>query len=281
LSGSHDGTSGFPTLPIINPKASSPRTDRSKFGGLFYLGIGGLAALAGLVAWFSYGLWLNRQAFADVYTLHDARRSAAERAEAAFRLVRSSRLDDAQLMEMSLNRDLPDLARYALAEGVTAQAVARDPRTFALAVARSPGWPGWLRLLLTRPLAYGSSRGYAIPREALVELANQSDPMIGLWASYALAARPVDPSNRRAEIEKAALAKDATGELAAQLVRALDADEPERSRDLDRATIWIRHNHPAAAEIWKGWDLDEHGSLIPRAGSAGPNLAPPSRIAIE
>jgi hypothetical protein len=256
-----DEPSRFPTLPIINPTIASTRTDRSKYGGLFYLGIGGLVVLALLLAWFGHGLWVNRQAFADVYSLHDSSRPETERAGAAFRLARGGRLDDAQLMEMSLNRDLPDLARYLLAEGVSPQAAARDPRGYALAVARSPAWPAWLRLLLLRPLAYGSSRGYAIPREALVELAGHSDPMIGLWASYALAARPVDPSNRRAELEKAALNNDANGELAKELLHALDSEEPVRTEILDRATIWLRRNHPASAKIWKGWELGDRGSV--------------------
>ncbi len=208
MSHSPDGSSRFPTLPIINPSVPAPRTERAKYGGLLYLGIGGLAVLIVLVAWFGYGLWANREAFADVYVLHDASLVLAERAQAAFRLAHGGRIDDAQLMEMSLNRDLPDLARYLLAEGVSTQAVARDPRGYALAVARSPDWPDWLRLLLVRPLAYGSGRGYAIPRDALVELAGHRDPMVELWASYALAARPVDDSNRRAVLEKTAMAKD-------------------------------------------------------------------------
>ena len=40
-------------------------------------------------------------------------------------------------MEMSLKRDVPDLARYLLAESVSTDAVAHDPRSFALTVARS------------------------------------------------------------------------------------------------------------------------------------------------
>ena len=81
-------------------------------------------------------------------------------------------MTDRQLMEICLRRDLPDLARYLLAEAVSTEAVARDPRAFALTVARSPDWPDWLRLVLSRRLAYGATRGYAIPEVALDELAN-------------------------------------------------------------------------------------------------------------
>jgi hypothetical protein len=271
LSPSPDPPDRFPTLPIVNSTVAPPRTQSAKYGGLFYLGIGGLVVLVGLIAWFAYELWLNREAFADVYVLHDASRPQEERIATALRLSRSGALDDSQLMELSLNRDIPDLARYLLAEAVSPRAAARDPRGYALAVARSPNWPDWLRLLLARPLAYGAGRGYAIPREALVELADTADPMLTLWAFYALAARPVDPSNRRAALEKAALAKDAHGELAGQLLRALNADEPERTRLLDGATIWLRHHHPASAEIWKGWDAGKYDSLTLPASSTAPS----------
>ena len=50
---------------------------------------------------------------------------------------------------MSLERDLPNLARYVLAEAVSTDAVAHDPWSYAFTVARSPDWqPDWLRLLL-------------------------------------------------------------------------------------------------------------------------------------
>ena len=41
--------------------------------------------------------------------------------------------------------------------------MARDPRAYALTVALSQDWPDWLRLVLSRRLAYGATRGYAIP----------------------------------------------------------------------------------------------------------------------
>ena len=71
---------------------------------------------------------------------------------------------------------IPDLARYLLAEAVSTDAVARDPRNFAFTVARSSDWPDWLRLVLARQLACGAGRGYGIPRDALEELARHSDP---------------------------------------------------------------------------------------------------------
>jgi hypothetical protein len=256
--GQGDGRVRFPDLPIVNPDVPVPsRGQREKYGGLFYLGIAGLLLLVALVGWFAYGVWSLRDVWADVYALHDASRGESERVEAADRLSRSPRFSDAQKLEMSLRRDLPDLARYRLAEGVSTEVVAQDPRGYALAAARSPGWPDWLRLLLARRLAYGAARGYDIPREALDELRRHPDPMIGLWAVYALAVLPPtgpDPA-MTAELEKAAQAAGPNRELAAVLLGALHAPPGDRERRLDEATLWLRHHHPQAAKIWQGWEL--------------------------
>jgi hypothetical protein len=217
---------------------------------LFYLGIGGLVFVIGLVAWFVHGVWQNRDLWADVYVLHDRSCPEGRRVQAAMRLARGPRLDDAQLMEMSLRRDLPDRARYVLAEAVSTEAVARDPRSFALAVSRSPDWPDWLRLVLARRLAYGSGLRYAIPHEALQELAGHSDAMIRLWAAYSLTVLGGTGVGMRRALEEAARDPDAQGELAAMLLKALDEPEPERSLILDRATLWLRTHHPQAARIW-------------------------------
>jgi hypothetical protein len=253
----------FPELPIVNPSVPERRGEAARYGGLFYLGIGGLAVLVILIGWFAHGVWSNRDVWADVYVMHDAHRPEQDRLAAAFRLARGGRVAGDQLMQMSLNRDLPDRARYLLAEAVGTALVARDPRSYALAVARSPGWPDWLRLLLSRPLAYGAGHGYAIPPAALYELAGHADPMIGLWASYALAARPGDDSHRRSALEKESHSGSVNGELAALLLAALDATEPDRSVLLDRASIWLRHHHPQAALIWKGWEFGDRGPVPP------------------
>ena len=127
---------------------------------------------------------------------------------------------------MCLRRDLPDLARYLLAESISTDAVARDPRSFALTVARSPGWPDWLRLLFTRQLAFGAARGYAIRARQLSELAGHSDPMIVLWADCALSFMP-DPDQKAAmALEKAAATPGPTAELAVLLQAAIKAAPP-------------------------------------------------------
>ena len=137
--------------------AARARSQREKYGGLFYLGIGGVLLLIVLVGWFGHGLWSNRDIWADVYTLNEAKRPESERLDAALRLARNPRLDDGPRMEMALQKGLPELARYLLAESVSTEPVAHDPRAYALSVSRSQGWPDWLRLLLAR--AAGLRRG--------------------------------------------------------------------------------------------------------------------------
>ncbi len=255
----------FPDLPIINPAVPTPppastRSQREKYGGLFYLGIAGLAFMVLLVGWFGYGVWSNWDIWSDVYAVHDASRPDADRIEAAFQLAGNSRFADVQKLEISLSKDPPELARYLLAESVSTEVVARDPRGYTMLVARSEGWPDWLRLLLSRRLAYGAGRGYDIPRDPLDELKRHSDPMIGLWATFALAVLPrsgPDPV-MTAELEKAAHNADINGELAALLLAALRLPEGERENRLDEVTTWLRRHHPQAAKIWQGWEVRDH-----------------------
>jgi hypothetical protein len=263
----------FPELPILNPNevpapaASGPaptaRGQREKYGALFYLGIGGLLLLIALVGWFGYGLWSNRDIWADIYVLNDARRPEADRLDAAQRLAGNLRFDDGPRMEMALRKDLPALARYLLAESVSTELAAHDPRSYAMAVARSEGWPDWLRLLLSRRLAYGAGRGYDIPREALDELKGHSDPMIGVWATYSLAVLPHgDPDpGPTADLEQAAGRRGPPAELAARLLGALRVSGDQREHRLDETTEWLRHHHPQAAEIWRGWDIRDQRAV--------------------
>lgn len=267
--GPGDGRPRFPGLPILNPgevpaPAVAPaRGQREKYGALSYLGIAGLVLLMGLIGWFAHGLWANRDIWADVYVLSDPKRAEGDRLDAALRLSRNPRLDDRARMEMALRKDLPPPARYLLAESISTDLVAHDPRSYALTVARSEGWPDWLRLLLARRLAYGAGRGYAIPREALDELRRRSDPMIRLWATYSLAVLPRSDPAMTAELEKSARDAGPAGELAARLLDALRATGAERERRLDEATHWLRRHHPEAAGIRRGRDVRDQ-SAAPR-----------------
>jgi hypothetical protein len=253
VSGLANGPNGFPKLPILDsipPPPLPPRTRRDKYGGLFYLGIGGLALLVVMIAWFGYSVWQLRGVWAEVYALHDPKRSDAERIESAVKLSRDPRVTDRQFMEICLRRDLPDRARYVLAEAVSTDAVASDPRAFALTVALSQDWPDWLRLVLSRRLAYGATRGYAIPEVALNDLAKHSDPMIRIWANFSLAVVPGLKTDAPAKLAEAARAPDDNGKLAAMLLAAKDAPPGQRENRLDEATAWLRHHHPEAVKIW-------------------------------
>jgi hypothetical protein len=251
----------FPKLPILSPAEIPARSQREKYGGLFYLGIAGLALLLALVGWFAYGVWTHRDLLADVYILNDRRQSEFDRVTAALRLSQEPRLSDAQRMEMALQRNLPELARYLLAESVSTEHVAHDPRAYALAVARSADWPDWLRLLLARRLAYGAGRGYAIPPEALDSLSGNADPMIHLWATYAQAVQPGSDPRKRAELETTADDPGDLRVLARYLLVALHAPETREQR-MDDATSWMRRHHPQAASIWNGWRYDLDGRLV-------------------
>jgi hypothetical protein len=262
----------FPQLPIISASDIKPpprKTEVEKYGSLLYLGIAGIVLVIGMVGWFAFGLWSLRGVWEDVYLLNDPSRPELDRVRAAQRLSRDSRLNDEQRMGMCLQRDLPPFARYLLAESVTTDAVAGDPRSFSLAVARSPDWPNWLRLLLTRRLASAAARGYAVPPGALVELAGHSDPMISLWASaaQALAAKDSAPA-AIATLERAASDRKSTAELASLLLVAIRAPESERERRLDEITLWLRDHHPDSENIWKNWWISDgriykHGDSIP------------------
>ncbi len=252
---------GFPSLPILNPNEvpapAAPRGQREKYGSLFYLGIGGLLVLIGLIGWFVHGLWTNREIWSDVYTLSDPRRDDPERMNAALRLAGNPRFSDEARLGLVMRKDLPSMARYLLAESITTDLVAQDPRAYAFTVARSDDWPDWLRLLLTRRLAYGAARHYAIPRPALEELRHHPDPMIDLWATYAMTVLPrggPDPA-LAAALEEATHRPPPVGELATMLDAAKRARGEACDRQLDEATAWLRRHHPVSAEVWRGWEI--------------------------
>jgi hypothetical protein len=255
LSHFDNGPFQFPKLPILSQAEVPPLprlSQREKYGGLFYVGIAGLVLLCLMVGWFAYGFWSLRDVWEDVYVVHNPKRSELDRVQASFRLSRDPRVNDGQRMEICLRRDVPDLARYLLAEAISTDAVASDPRSFSLAVARSSDWPDWLRLLLARRLLYGAVRRYAIPREALDELSGHSDPMIGVWAKSTLALLEARPDSA-ATLEQKPQLPGPAGELAVRLASAIQSPAAEREPRLDEVTVWMRTQHPQAAKIWQGW----------------------------
>jgi hypothetical protein len=252
----------FPTLPIVTP--DPPRlSTREKYGGLFALGVIGLPVVMCLVAWFAWGAWSLRDVWANIYVLHDRDRPDAERIRAAYALSRDPRVNQRQCWDICLRKPLPDLARYVLAEALTGEAASADPRNYALTVARSPGWPPWLRLLLTRPLAYAAAQGVPIPDGPLRELREWSvDPAIGLWADFALAASRSRDLEAEAALREASRRDGPDRALAESLLDALRVEGEARLRRLDEATRLLRTDHPATARVWQGWRV-EGDRLVP------------------
>jgi len=263
----------LPTLPIVTPDPPK-KTQQEKYGSLFYLGIAGLVVLLGLVGYFAFGVWSLRDVWRDIYTLHSEQRSEAERIQAAYALSRNPKVTQSEYWEICLRKPLPPLARYLMAEAITADTVEADPRAYALVVTKSQGWPDWLRLQLTRPLACAAARGVSVPREPLAELSRHTDPVIALWADFALAVSAEGDLEARAAIESTAQSEGPNRELAADLLEALQAEGTARQTSLDRATLWLRSHHPESARLWDGWEIDgDH--LIHRPTSV-PNLRPGS-----
>jgi hypothetical protein len=249
-------------LPIIqlDPK---PRSRRERYGALLYLGVGGLIVLVCLLGWFGWNLWALRGVWTSVYVLHSPGQPEPLRIQAAFALGRDPRYPQQQYWNDCLDKTLPGLARYILAESLTADAMASDPKAYAEKVAYSQGWPDWLRYLLVRPLAYGAEVGITFPEKPLRTLSQHSDPAVRLWANYVLAASVRDTAAERA------LATDAAGKslfqpLASHLQSALKTKDAERTYWLDLATRWLRFHHPQAKEFWKGWE-EQGGRLVKKA----------------
>jgi hypothetical protein len=246
----------FPTLPIVTPD-DSKRSTREKYGALYYLGAAGLIVVVALVAWFAVGVWSLRSLLANVYVLHDAHRPEAERIAAAFALSRDPHVNQRQAWDICLRTQLPDLARYLMAESLTGEAASADPKAYALAVAHSPGWPVWLRLLLTRPMAYAAADGVTLPRDPLEILSRDPDPAIGLWATATLALQgPNDELSRRAlnsACENAEPDRDLACLLADAAKENVTADR--RKALLNQATLWLRSHHRESAQVWRGWTV--------------------------
>jgi hypothetical protein len=257
-------------LPIVTPDPSpSPRGQAEKYGGLFYLGIAGLVVLVALIAWFAAGVWNLRSVLRSTYILYDPARDEAARIQAALDLSRNPRATQRQYWDAALSRDLPAPARYLMAESLDAGIVAEDPRGFALAVARSRGWPPFLRLLAVRALACAADKGLAIPRGELKDLLRaEQDPIVRLWVVYAMRAMNQEDGPGLGEdrrlLEATAREGGPRAELAALLLAALRERGAERDALLDRATRWLRDHHPEAVRIWSGWELRD-GEVYRRA----------------
>ncbi|SIO67529.1 hypothetical protein SAMN05444166_8383 [Singulisphaera sp. GP187] len=241
----------FPGLPIVTP--DPPRlSQREKYGSLFYVGLFGLAVLIGLIGWFAHGAWALRDVWRNVYVLHDEARPEAERIRAASSLSRDPNVNQRQRWDICLRTPLPALARYVLAESLTAEAASADPREYALTIARSPGWPVWLRLLLTRPMAYAAVDGVKFPPVALDELKKNPDRATALWAAFVLGQQDLTASAGRLELAAACQGSGPERDLACLLLDAsrLKGRPDDQKRLLDQATAWLRTHHPESKTLW-------------------------------
>ena len=251
--------SRLPSLPIIDAPAPGGASGRST-GSMLYLGTAGLVVVWPWWAGSAIGFWTIRDIWARVYVLHDAKATDEARLQAAFALSRDPRVEQRQLWEMSLRRGLPELAGYILAEGIGAGLVAEDPQGYVSAVALSPDWPSWLRLVLTRPMAYAATAGHAISRETLAELCRKDDPIIRLWALYALAVQASPDPQTMVMIEKAS--QDGGPSKSWPTCSSPPSRRTRRGGPRSStATAWNRRHHPEASRLWQGWtDPGREGS---------------------
>jgi len=257
------GRPRFPDLPIVTP--DPPRlTLREKYGGLYYLGLGGLILTVAMVGNFAYQIWATRDLWAAFMVLHDENRPEPERLRAAWGLTHHPAANDVQRMEVAFRATLPDLARYIVAEGLTTESIRNDPKAYALMVAKSEGWPNWLRLVLIRPMAYGVGEGYRIAWEPLDSLRENKDQAIVLWATYTRAAMGAGDPTAAAALEAAARHDGFFQPLASLLDQAAKAQGGDRVKKLDEATAWLRDHHPVVAMLWKGWE-ERGGRLVRRS----------------
>lgn len=260
----------FPSLPIVSPDPAR-RSLRERYGALYYLGVAGLGLMVALLGWFAWGAWTLRNVWVQVYVLHDPSRPEPDRIQAAYDLSRDARINQRQLWDVGLRKSLPPLARYVVVEALTAEAAAADPRGYGASVARSEGWPAWLRLLLTRPMAYAAAFDLPVARGSLAELARSPDHATALWATFALAEGSEGEPAHDASLRREAATDGPDRPLAAHLVAALDSARLEdRLKALDAATLWLRHNHPEAAALWKGWEVV--GDRLVSTPKPAPNL---------
>ena len=252
----------FPTLPILPAEEARRLTNREKYGGLFYLGIGGLAVLVALVVWFGASVLALKSLWINVYVLHDASRPESERIAAAYAISRDPNANQRQRWDIALERPLPPLGRYLIAESLDAQAALDDPTAYGLAVSKSEGWPNWLRLLLVRPMVLAAASESLVSIDSLRLLRENSDPAIALWADCGLAlAHDSSPTL----LEATAKSTGPYRELAQVLEKAASTSNlPNRLAALDQATLWLRTHHDEASKLWKGYRV-VNDRLVPEA----------------
>ena len=253
-------------LPIISPpEPFERRTEVEKYGALYRLGLIGLVVVIGLVTWFAVGLWSTRHVWRDVFVLHDRTRTEVERLNAAYRLSVNPEVTPRQAWDIALRKDVPTAGRYLLAESLNERIAADDPRAYSVAVAYSKDWPGWLRMLMVRPLVEASAEGFALPVEPLEALRRDPDPYVALWATGAVASRPTGPQRGSALqwLARRAVGGTELSPLAAMMLEIAESRGEDRRENrievIDRATAWTRAHHPEARKAFAEWEIRAGG----------------------
>jgi hypothetical protein len=254
-----------PLLPIVTPDPVR-KTNVEKYGGLYYLSIAGLTILLGMIIWFSASVWSMGTIWADVYAVTDSQRTELDRINAAWRLAHDPRTTDRQKWDLAMNRVVPPLGRYLLAESLSAEATSSDPRGYALAATKSEGWPSWLRCLVARPLAYAAASGRPLNRSSVIELAGHRERFTARWAEFALSQDDTAKAH-----EWLAATSDADRTFLERLRLASTLTQPRLSESLDETTIWLRESEPSAREVWNGWTETSNGIEPIRANATAPD----------
>jgi hypothetical protein len=269
----NESRKAFPELTIVTP--DPPRlTLQEKYGSLLYLGIAGLVITLALVAQFVQGLWTTRDVWYAVWTLNDPSRPMAERIESAWVISRSPSANDSLRLQQALLKELPPLARYIVAEGMTSDSIRTDTKAYALMVAKSEGWPPWLRLMIARPMAYGVGEGYRIAWEPLDLIRESQDPALVLLATYTKAVMLSGDPQAAISLSESAGKEGPFQPFAKLLETASKLEGEARVQKLDEATRWLRTHHPQAKLLWEGWE-ERDGKLVPTTSSTAPELKSP------
>ena len=234
-----------------------------------------------LVGWFAWQAWSLRDVWANVYTLHDAATERSRSRPGGLYARADPGFNQRQLWDNALSKPLPPLARYLLAEALTAEAASADPRAYGLAVAQERR----LARLAPAPAdpADGVRRGARparpprVPHHALAQPRPRHGPLGDLRPRRRFRRR------RRARPPRSATTPENDGPdrgLAVELVSALDATRfQDRFKALDAATLWLRTHHPEAGPALGR--LAGRGRPDRPRGTTGPGIASIDRPAVR
>ena len=236
----------FPKLNILPDSDKPPESPRlstlQKYGGLYWLGLGGLVVSVMLVGWFAIQLWLLREVWREIYVLHQVKLPDDRRIAAAAFLANDPRVEPAQIQPMLFRRDLPDKARYLLAAGLKKTDSATSARQMLglLATEGATSPPDYLRGHLARLAALGIPVERNFPNESFERLLADRDKAVAAWSAYALTRSGVE---EKRQVGLAFLEKRAGdgASLEAALLAAARSADLSRSLALQHAAEFMNY----------------------------------------